>query len=194
MNLSTSFIAATASPRRHKILAALGINFSVVVAECDEVHYLDDPARTVLENAALKHAAVAKQEQYRNAWVLAADTIVWFDNKCLGKPATLAEAKQMLMSYAGKKQTVYTGVAVSAPNQELHCFVVTSTLLFKNYSESVVDEYMRLIDCLGRAGAYDIDEYGKKMLIESYEGSYTNIMGLPQEQLAEVLKEMNFFK
>ena len=190
MNQSAPFIAATASPRRHKILSALGIDFKVAVAECDEVHYLDDPARTVQENAQLKHAAIA--QQYRDSWILSADTIVWFNNKCLGKPATLAEAKSMLMSYAGKTQTVYTGVAVSAPNQEPRCFVVTSTLLFKNYSEVVVDEYMKLIDCLGRAGAYDIDEYGKHMLIESYDGSYTNIMGLPQEKLAEVLKEMGF--
>ena len=111
--------------------------------------------------------------------VLSADTIVWFDNRIYGKPKDLDEAKEYLRELSGNVHTVFTGVAY---NGEVK--VVKSDVKFRQLSEKMIDEYVARVKPTDRAGAYDIDESGD-LIVESYTGSYENIMGLPVEPLRE---------
>lgn len=166
-------ILASGSPRRAKILEALGVAFTVVKSSACEVAYPDDPVRTVRENALAKGAAV------KGECVLSADTIVWFNGKIYGKPRNLVEAKEFLRELSGNTHTVYTAVAFDGEVK-----VVTSDVKFKRLDERTIDEYIAKVNPLDRAGAYDIDTFGRS-LVEAYAGSFENIMGLPVEPLVE---------
>ena len=167
-------VLASGSPRRAKILKDLGVDFEVVKTDAPEVSYPADPERTVSENALAKGAALLGRKG-----VLSADTIVWFSNRIYGKPRDLEEAKEFLRELAGKVHTVFTGVAFDGEVK-----VVRSDVKFRDLSEATIEEYVARVRPTDRAGAYDIDESGD-LIVESYSGSYENIMGLPVEPLKE---------
>ena len=171
-------ILASGSPRRAKILRDLGVEFTVVRSDAPEVSYPHDPERTVRENALAKGAAV-RRAQAAASGILAADTIVWFAGRIYGKPKDLDEAKEYLRELSGNVHTVFTGVAY---NGEVK--VVRSDVRFRRLSDKMIDEYVARVKPTDRAGAYDIDESGD-LIVESYTGSYENIMGLPVEPLRE---------
>ena len=166
-------ILASGSPRRAKILNELGVEFRVEKSDAPEVSYPHDPERTVKENALAKGAAVSGES------ILSADTIVWFNNRIYGKPKDLTEAKEYLRELSGNVHTVFTGVAY---NGEVR--VVRSDVKFRRLSDAMIDEYVARVKPTDRAGAYDIDESGD-LIVESFSGSYENIMGLPVEPLKD---------
>lgn len=178
------FFLTSASPRRHKILTALGVEFTVLLPDCVEIHDNTDAVRTVSVNALAKHRACAKANP--EAWILAADTIVAFEGHCLGKPTSPEDARRMLLSFAGKQQNVFTAVAMSTPCHEADLRIVASSVSFRNYGLETVEAYLEKAKTLDRAGAYDIDTFGDT-LIASHTGSYTNIMGLPSETVQDWL-------
>ena len=151
----------------------LGVDFVVVKSDAAEVSYPHDPERTVRDNALAKGAAVG------GARVLSADTIVWFDGKIYGKPKDLDQAKEYLRELSGNVHTVFTGVAYDGQVK-----VVRSDVKFRRLDAAAIDAYVARVKPTDRAGAYDIDESGD-LIVESYTGSYENIMGLPLEPLRE---------
>ena len=169
----TFLTLASGSPRRAKILAALGVDFVVAKSDAAEVSIPHDPERTVRENALAKGRAVAA------AHVLSADTIVWLDGRIYGKPRDLVEAKAFLHELSGRVHTVFTGVAYDGDVR-----VVRSDVTFRPLSDALIDAYVARVKPTDRAGAYDIDESGD-LLVASYTGSYENIMGLPVEPLRD---------
>ena len=209
----TKLILASGSPRRAKILQSLGVDFEIVKSDAPEVAYPGDPERTVSENAVAKGAAARASLVSRLAScdsrhatcdtpvasapspspssspsptpspsplpILSADTIVWLDGRIYGKPRDLDEAREFLRGLSGRTHSVFTGVALDGDVR-----VVRSDVKFRALSESDVEEYVMSVRPLDRAGAYDIDERGD-LIVESYTGSYENIMGLPVEPLKE---------
>ena len=183
----TFLTLASGSPRRAKILREHGIDFTIVKSDAPEVCYPDDPERTVRENALAKGRAVGSMpfEPGRARTlaapqgILSADTIVWFNNKIYGKPRDLAEAKQFLRELSGQVHTVFTGVAYDGDVK-----VCRSDVRFRVLTDAMIDEYVARVKPTDRAGAYDIDESGD-YIVESYTGSYENIMGLPVEPLID---------
>lgn len=171
-------ILASGSPRRAKILRDLGVEFTVVKSDAPEVSYPHDPERTVKENALAKGKAVLSLPSATGS-VLSADTIVWFSGRIYGKPKDLAEAREYLSELSGNVHTVFTGVAYDGEVK-----VVKSDVKFRPLSEAMIDEYVARVRPTDRAGAYDIDESGD-LIVESYTGSYENIMGLPVEPLRD---------
>jgi septum formation protein len=165
---------ASGSPRRAKILEELGVEFDVVKTDAPEASYPHDPERTVRENALAKGAAAAPRTR-----VLSADTIVWFGGRIYGKPRDLEEAKEFLRELSEKVHTVFTGVAFDGDVK-----VARSDVKFRRLSDADIEEYVARVRPTDRAGAYDIDESGD-LIVESYTGSYENIMGLPTEPLRE---------
>jgi septum formation protein len=196
----TTLILASASPRRKELLARLGVKFEVLVAPITEHEDVDaEPRAMVLHNAALKAAWVCAQ--HPGAWVLAADTTVALDNQVLNKPADLAEARAMLKRLSGRMHTVYTGVCLwrkgsggsrrepslpeIAPVEISHC--ETSEVTFRALDDETITRYFALVNPLDKAGAYGIQE-GRELILQSYRGSFSNIMGLPVEWLAGQLR------
>ena len=186
-------VLASGSPRRAKILKDLDVDFEVVKTDAPEVSYPADPERTVRENALAKGAAARSvphshpsSDRLRGSLrsgdtfpILSADTIVWFSGRIYGKPRDIEEAKEFLRELAGNVHTVFTGVAFDGEVK-----VVRSDVKFRELSEATIDEYVARVRPTDRAGAYDIDESGD-LIVESYSGSYENIMGLPVEPLKE---------
>ena len=211
-------ILASGSPRRAKILRDLGVEFEVVKTESPEVSIPHDPVRTVTENACAKlHAALAAtsaalpcgrlgEATLPRRAILAADTIVWFNNRIYGKPRDLEEAKEFLRELSGQTHVVFTGVAFWDGKGEgalgtsckgegalgtsckgegaLATACVRSEVTFRKLSEEMIEEYVARVHPTDRAGAYDIDESGD-LIVASYTGSYENIMGLPVEPLRD---------
>ena len=167
-------VLASGSPRRAKILEGLGVDFEILKTDAPEICVESDPELTVRENALSKGAAAGAREH-----VLSADTIVWHGGKIYGKPRDLEEAKRFLRELSGKVHTVFTGVAFDGDAR-----VVRSGVKFRELDEATIDEYVAKTNPVDRAGAYDIDESGD-LIVESYSGSYENIMGLPVEPLVE---------
>ena len=171
-------ILASASPRRRAILRSLGVHVEVHQPHCMEVTLRDDPAGTVGVNARRK--ALSVHASYPRAAIIAADTVVCFEGRVLGKPRDLEEARAWLTAYSGKAQTVYTAVALFYPGaQEPSLRIEATSLQFKEYDTRTVDAYLALVRPLDRAGAYDVNERGD-LLIAGRIGSYSNVMGLPR--------------
>jgi len=178
---------ASGSPRRAKILKEHDVDFVIAKSDAPEVCYPDDPERTVRENALAKGGIFNVEAQRRRGGggILSADTIVWFNDKVYGKPRDLDEAKAYLRELSGNVHTVFTGVAYDGDVR-----VCRSDVKFHDLSEAKIDDYVARVKPTDRAGAYDIDESGD-LIVESYTGSYENIMGLPLEPLREwgILRE-----
>ncbi len=182
--MKTPFLAATRSPRRHRILAELGVAFEVFVPDCPEIHDGADAVRTVSVNALAKHAACARV--HPDAWILAADTVVAFNGRCLGKPASPQDAHAMLLACSGATQEVFTAVAMSTPGHVAELRVVASSVTFRALDDEAVADYLEAAQTFDRAGGYDIATHGEK-IIAAHSGSYTNIMGLPAETVRDWL-------
>jgi septum formation protein len=179
-------ILASASPRRRQLLSQLGIPFEVVVAEVTEHEDpATDPRVMVAHNAALKADWVATR--HPDAVVLGADTTVFLDGRAINKPQDLDGARSMLRLLSGREHTVYTGVAVRRMSAGLKIDQgVSSQVEFKPFGDAVIEDYIRLVNTLDKAGAYSIQEH-TDMIVKGYQGSFSNIMGLPMEATKQIL-------
>jgi septum formation protein len=179
-------VLASASPRRRELLLAAGLTCTVEPAQVDE---LDDPelglAALVLANARAKALAVAGAKP--DAVVLGADTLVWIDGRALGKPRDVEAARGMLGELSGRLHEVATGVHLVRlePRVQVEFHEVTR-VRFRQLDAKVIGEYLRRVDVLDKAGAYALQEHGE-MLVESVEGSRSNVVGLPMERVAAAL-------
>ena len=181
---ATPFVVGSVSPRRHKLLRQLGLSFEVLPTDASEIHDSNDPVGTVVHNALAKYTACRRLRA--EACLLTADTLVLFAGRLLGKPRDLNEAAGFLRDFSGRTQTVYTAVALALPGAEPEIRVEASAVHFRPLAEASIQEYLQRTRPLDRAGAYDIDENGDR-LISGFGGSYTNIMGLPMEVVTDWL-------
>ena len=162
----------------------MGARFEVVVPQVEEVLYPDDPRRTVAENAVRKNRWCRRR--YPGRMILTADTALDFRGRVMNKPASLEQAAEFLRQLSGESHKVLTAVGASDRTGETDVFVVESGVTFKVLVEDAIREYFRRVDPLDKAGAYDIDQ-SPELIIASYCGSRTNIMGLPAEAVGEWL-------
>ena len=181
-------ILASASPRRKELLAEIGVPFDVVPAEVTEFEAPDaDPREMVRHNAALKADWVAVR--HPAATVIGADTTVFIDRTVLNKPRDEAEARQMLRLLSGKTHTVFTGLAMRRLSDGLKLDQgVASEVTFKAYDEVTIDLYLSRVHTLDKAGGYAIQEHSE-LLMAGYSGSLTNIVGLPVEEMKQLLTQ-----
>ncbi len=189
-----SLILASASPRRKDLLQEHGYRVRIQPAEIQELtpEHLT-VGEITLFNAKLKAGFVAAQEP--GELVLAADTLVSFEGHILGKPNDLEEAFSMLSLLAGKTHEVFSGVwlcrqrpgASGTPGVQARGFIEASRVTFRPMSPDEIREYMARIGPLDKAGAYAAQE-NELGLIQSVQGSWTNVIGLPMETLNAILK------
>lgn len=184
--MNAKLILASASARRRKILAALGVAFDVVIPEIEEMFYAFDAGRTARENAVRKSAWC--RARYPECYSLAADTTIEFRGRCITKARTMDEAIAFLRMFSGATHLVCTAVAMARPGSEPELVLEKSSVRFRTLGEDDIRAYVSSVKPFDRAGAYDIDEHGE-MLIDSYTGSRTTIMGLPEEAVRVWLKK-----
>ena len=186
-NMTPELILASASPRRREILDRMGIPFRVHPADVEERNGSErGPEEMVLWNARLKTEAVAAI--FPDRVVLGADTSVFLDGRVFNKPGTREEASFMLGQLSGNTHTVVTGLWLVWKNRQREWHgAVRSEVVFRRYDWETVKTYLDAVNPLDKAGAYGIQERGD-LLVASYRGSYTNIMGLPAEETASALE------
>jgi septum formation protein len=185
---SSRLILASASPRRQELLAQLGVAFEVIPAEVTEHEAADaDPREMVRHNAALKADWVAAR--YPEATVIGADTTVFVGRTVLNKPRDAAEARAMLRMLSGTRHTVFTGLAVRRMSDGLRLERgVASEVTFKVLDEATIELYLSRVHTLDKAGGYAIQEESE-LIVAGFTGSLTNIVGLPLEEMKQLLTQ-----
>jgi septum formation protein len=181
-------ILASASPRRCELLGRIGLPFTVVPAEVTEHEAPDaDPREMVRHNAALKADWVA--ERHPTATVIGADTTVFVNNTVLNKPRDAAEARAMLRLLSGRAHTVFTGLAIRRRSDGLKLDRgVASEVTFKALDEATIELYLSRVHTLDKAGGYAIQEE-TDLIVAGFTGSLTNIVGLPVEEMKQLLTQ-----
>jgi septum formation protein len=179
-------ILASASPRRADLLRQLGVEFQIAPTGVREVEKEPLSAgETARINAYRKARAAAKK--HPDALVLGVDTVVALGGALFGKPATLGEAEQIVLTLAGKTHRVVTGVCLlhlRAHRQRI--FFEETAVTFRPLTREDIHRYHAEVNPLDKAGAYGIQEHGE-MLVEAIDGSFSNVIGLPLERLAAEL-------
>lgn len=181
-------ILASASPRRRELLHAAGYAFEVHPASIDEDDYPASilPADLAQRLAQLKAGATA--DQFPGDVVLAADTVVAFGDRPLGKPADDLDATKMLELLSGTTHVVITGVAlVHKRAGVVRSIRVMSVVRMKMLSVIEIRRYVESGDWQGKAGGYGIQDQRQDPFVQRTAGSHSNIVGLPMEKTAELL-------
>ena len=179
-------ILASASPRRREILRGLGAVFEVVPSLSEErAEHLLHPQEIALSLARQKAEDVFSR--FPDAAVLGADTIVYFRGKVLGKPKDAEDAKRTLRMLSGNTHSVFTGYCVlySGGRAEGVC---ETEVEFNELSDSFIEEYVAGGSPLDKAGSYGIQDDAR--IVRAFRGSYTNIVGLPQEAVGAELEKL----
>ena len=179
-------VLASASPRRRQLLAEHGYEFTVAPADVDEIapaHFT--PREVVLWNARIKAHAVAGEMP--GEIVLGVDTLVAYEGRILGKPRDMQEAFAMIRELNGQSHDVFSGVClVRLAERKERTFSERTRVHFRRLSDAALRAYLTRIGPLDKAGAYAAqDDRGE--LIEHFEGSFTNVIGLPMEGLITAL-------
>ena len=177
------------SPRRVQLLRDLGIPFQVGESHVDE-KYPDslEPEEIPVYLSQLK-SDNANVQIDNNTLIITADTIVWAEGMLLGKPADAAEARQMLHLLSGKTHQVITGVTLRSKEKRRSFFEKTD-VTFSTISDADIDYYIECYKPFDKAGAYGIQEWIGMVGVESINGCFYNVMGLPLHRL---YKEMVSF-
>jgi septum formation protein len=175
-------VLASQSPQRRAILEQLGIAFTVVVPDYEEV----DPPGMPPDELALAHAR-GKAHSVAGELVLGVDTVVDLGGRSLGKPADEAAAGEMLRALAGRTHLVHSGLCLVAQTGE-HARLVTTRVTFRALDEGDVAWYLGCREWQGRAGAYAVQGRGAA-IVEAVDGDHWNVVGLPVSALVDTLSE-----
>jgi septum formation protein len=175
-------ILASASPRRDSLLRELELTFKPVISDATEVQNEQLTASELSQlNAYRKARAVSKR--FPDMLVIGADTVVYLDTMAYGKPRSMEEAGEMLSRLQGRSHLVVTGVClVHLRRHRQRLFSDSTVVTFRPLNDSQIHRYLEAVRPFDKAGAYAIQEQGDE-LIESIDGSYSNVVGLPLEQL-----------
>lgn len=181
-------ILASASPRRKELLEKIGLKFEVVPGDCEEITDTDLETHEMVQRLSRKKAEVIAQK-YRNAIVIAADTVVLLGDRILGKPHSQAQAGKMLRSLSGKSHTVITAFTIiDTDRKRVLSKSVETKVYIRKLNPKEIDAYVKSGEPLDKAGAYAIQGLGSA-IVERIEGDYSNVVGLPLSTLTESLKE-----
>ena len=182
-------ILASQSPRRREMLALMDYEYEVIVSDANEDVPPCTPAEFVEKLAERKAEAVFSSHE--DCCVIGADTIVYLDGSIIGKPKDRDDAFRILSLLSGRTHTVYTGVAILA-NGKRHLFHDETEVTFAPLSPEEIRAYIGTGEPLDKAGAYGIQGPGS-LLVERINGSYFNVIGMPNQRLYKALREFGVY-
>lgn len=185
-------VLASSSPRRAMLLRQAGYSFKVVKASVSEKLPERMGPKTGARALALRKAQAGLTHWLEQGGdiqdvIMGADTMVVLDTRILGKPETQAEAEEMLQSLSGRTHVVLTGVALVSGSGTIVSEVVETIVRFHPLAVEDIKAYVASGEAMDKAGSYGIQGEARKF-VESFEGSLTNVIGLPMEYLSEYLR------
>lgn len=182
-------VLASHSPRRQELLKKLGLDFEIrVIPDIDETYPENIPPQDVSLYLARKKAVPYISTLQPDELLITADTVVCTDSGVLGKPDNDGEARRMLSDLSGKIHYVATGVALTTKEKQ-KSFSAVSSVKFAKLEPAEIDYYVEKFHPLDKAGAYGIQEWIGLVGVESLQGSFFNVMGLPVQRLYAELKK-----
>ena len=178
-----TFTLASASPRRRELLRGLDIDFTVEPGKDEREAFSPELPHTEIPAFLARHKSETfHRELAPNEVLITADTLVFLDEKILGKPHDAVEAAAMLRALSGRTHVVITGMALRT-REKVHTFSDTTEVDFKTLTESEIQRYIEKYRPFDKAGAYGIQEWIGYIGITAIRGSYFNVMGLPVQRL-----------
>lgn len=197
MTTNTPLILASGSPRRKQLLSALCPRFSISIPDIDEIQLDDESPQDCVRRLSRCKALQIASEVSAPVVILAADTVVSLAGakgekaSILSKPDDEDHAREMLLNLRGKPHQVYTGVTIlrTGVAPVLLTTAVMTAVIMRDYTLGEINAYIATGSPLDKAGGYAInDEIFKP--VDRIEGSYTNVVGLPVDEVKEMLMEL----
>ena len=181
-------ILASNSPRRQQFLKDIGLDFSIKTHPVEEI-FPKELKAAAISDYLVKLKATPFNNLNEKEIVITADTIVWHNDQCLGKPKDRTEAVKMLQQLSGNRHEVVTSVAFTQAHRQT-IINETSSVYFKVLTQQEINYYIDNYQPYDKAGAYGIQEWIGTIGIEKIEGSYANIVGLPVAQVLATLEKI----
>lgn len=186
---SYTIVLNSQSPRRKQLLESLGFNIRVVKTHTDEVYPQDMYMEDIPVYLAKQKGKSFTEELKDDEVLVCSDTMVFFGNAPLGKPKDKQQAIEMLTSLSGKEHSVISGCYLRHKGKEIS-FSETTKVRFKTLSMEEIEYYVDKYQPFDKAGSYGIQEWIGMIGVESIEGDFYNVMGLPTLALFENIKEI----
>jgi len=190
---SCPFILASSSPRRQEFLSLLGLEYRTIPSDIDETPETEElPADFARRMAKAK--AVQISAAHPESCVIGADTVVALDRTIFGKPRDRQDALAILKILQGKTHKVITAFAVVMQQRAIEEVWASTTLVtFDTFTDNILQAYVDSEEPLDKAGAYGIQGKGT-FLVRSITGSYSNVVGLPLNEVVQILLQHQLLK
>lgn len=179
-------VLASGSPRRQQFLKDLDADFEIRLKEVDEIYPDTLQGAEITDFLAELKASAMDDSLSDNEILITSDTIVWHENKALGKPKDRDDAFAMLKSLSGKTHEVITSVCIKNAGKS-ETFNETTKVTFNTLSDGEINYYLDEYQPYDKAGSYGIQEWIGLVAIARIEGSYANVVGLPVDKLYQHL-------
>ncbi|PTM11060.1 MAG: septum formation protein Maf [Bacteroidetes bacterium] len=183
-------ILASGSPRRQEFFKGLDIDFEVRLKPVNEVYPEQLRHFEIADYLAQLKSLAFEKELQPNDILITSDTIVWHNDKALGKPSSNQEAFDMLKSMSNTTHDVITSVCFKTISTEKIVNDLTK-VTFKKFTDDEIWYYVNNFNPMDKAGAYGIQEWIGQIGVTNLEGSYFNVMGLPVHLVYQTLNEMS---
>jgi septum formation protein len=182
-------ILASGSPRRQQFFKDLDLDFEIRLKEIEEIFPPELKAEEITNYLAELKANAFEGELKANEILITSDTIVWHNNKALGKPKDAQDAFEILKSLSNATHQVITSVCFKTPTDSTLIYEVTQ-VTFNELSDEAIRYYIENYKPLDKAGAYGIQEWIGFVGVSKIEGSYANVMGMPTDKVYEYLSNL----
>ena len=184
-----SLILASGSPRRQQFFKDLDLDFEIRLKEIEEIYPPELKAEEITNYLAELKANAFEGELQANEILITSDTIVWHNNKALGKPKDEQDAFTILKSLSNSTHEVITSVCFKT-NSETKLLHEITKVTFNELSEDAIRYYIENYKPFDKAGAYGIQEWIGFVGVSKIEGSYANVMGMPTDKVYEYLNNL----
>ncbi|WP_299107600.1 Maf-like protein [uncultured Winogradskyella sp.] len=184
-----NIILASASPRRHAFLKDMHLDFEIRLKPVEEIYPEQLKREEITDFLSKLKAEPFAGDLQSNDILITSDTIVWLDDKAIGKPKDLDDAFNMIKSLSNKTHEVVTSICCTF-NAEQYIVNTITKVTFKSLSDEEIWYYVNHFKPLDKAGAYGIQEWIGAVAITSIEGSYNNVVGLPTHLLYKTLNSI----
>lgn len=181
---------ASTSPRRRELLQQIGLDFSVLRVDVDESALPAELPPAYVQRLALSKAQAGLAQVQGESLVLAADTTVVIDDEIIGKPESFDHAVAIWQRLSGRKHQVLTGIAVANTFHQQSLCVVTD-VYFRPLTLTEMQAYWNTGEPQDKAGGYGIQGKGA-LLVSKIDGSYSNVVGLPLTETAQMLAQFGY--
>mgnify|MGYP006199239097 FL=1 len=185
-----SIILASGSPRRQQFFKDLDLDFEIRLKDVEEIYPPELKAGEITNYLSELKANAFEGELNDNEILITSDTIVWHNDKALGKPKDKEDAFVILKSLSNATHEVITSVCFKTKNKTELISEITK-VTFNPLTDAVIDYYLEHYKPYDKAGAYGIQEWFGYVGVSKIEGSYTNVMGLPTDKVFEYLNNFD---